>query len=298
MVHNVLTADRIRRMELLVGHLRPSRLPRLCDVGANPVTGKIYKALLERNLCEVHGFEPEERAFQALMKERRPNETIHQKAIGRPGRRILYVHRHNFFTSLYRPCAVCVAEMGHPEWADPAMITEVPIETSPLDAIEELPPIDILKMDLQGGELEVLETGQAKLADAVAIITEVRFFRFYEGEPMFADQDAMLNRMGFRLHKFVDWNNVKVAFKDRFRTAFALQSQVVDADAAYLPAGNLAERLSTDQLIFLALAADTLFDSPDLVMHCLDILHARGAAERRLLDLYLTALPRHLRRGF
>jgi len=257
----------------------------------------MFDALLASELCELHGFEPQQDAWRELQSRKSRLETYHCKAVGRPGRRTLHLHAVNVWTSLYRMSPSAMAELGYPELADPGRIREVPIETVDLDAIDDLPPVDILKMDLQGGEVEVLEGGTAKLAGAVAIVTEMRFARCYEGEPMFAEQNAALESLGFRLHKFIDLHSFRVPFREAGRTTFAMASQLVDADTAYVPAGDLAARLSADQLIFLAVAADALFDSPDLVLRCLDLIVQRGAARRTVIDDYMQLLPqRYLRR--
>jgi len=282
--------ERTARIDTLKRGLMPSRLPRICDVGANPALGHIYTPLIERGLCEVHGFEPDNSAYQKLIANRSPHEHFYPVAVGHPGRRPFYLHRLNVWSSLFPISTSAMAELGYPEWASREHVTEIELETVGLDEVEGLPPIDILKMDLQGGELEVLETGTKKLADAVAIITETRFFRFYEDEPMFADQDAALERLGFRLHKFVDFNTVRVPNRAKQPPAKVNGSQLVDADAAYLPKGNLAERLNNDQAIFLAVAADVLFDSPDLTLHCLDILLDRRVIAASLIDGYLACL--------
>lgn len=60
--------------------------------------------------------------------------------------------------------------------------------------------IDLLKLDLQGYELEALRGATEVLGSAVACIyAEVHFLPFYDGCAMFADIDVLLRRFGYRL---------------------------------------------------------------------------------------------------
>ena len=62
----------------------------------------------------------------------------------------------------------------------------------------ELP--DLIKLDVQGYELAVLESAANELEHCKAIITEVSFVELYEGQCMFPDICSFLDRQGFRLH--------------------------------------------------------------------------------------------------
>jgi FkbM family methyltransferase len=64
---------------------------------------------------------------------------------------------------------------------------------------EALPLPDLMKLDVQGYELEVLRGGEGALRHARAIICEVSFRRFYEGQPLFAEVAAFLEERGLRL---------------------------------------------------------------------------------------------------
>ena len=54
-------------MDTLSAILRPARLTRVVDVGANPIDGDPpYKAMLEAGLCMFTGFEPQLHALARL----------------------------------------------------------------------------------------------------------------------------------------------------------------------------------------------------------------------------------------
>ncbi len=66
--------------------------------------------------------------------------------------------------------------------------------------------IDILKMDIQGGELEALK-GATKLLEAqkIGIIyTEVEFVSIYKDQPLFSDIELYLRQFGYRLYRIMN----------------------------------------------------------------------------------------------
>ena len=70
------------------------------------------------------------------------------------------------------------------------------VQTTTLDSLaSQVGEIDFLKMDVQGGELAVIEGAQKALGAVSVIETEVEFVPLYEQQPLFADIDIAL-----RLH--------------------------------------------------------------------------------------------------
>ena len=64
--------------------------------------------------------------------------------------------------------------------------------------------IHILKLDLQGFELEALKGAKQLLTNKKisCIFTEINFMPFYEGSALFSDLDNFLRNLGYRLHNF------------------------------------------------------------------------------------------------
>jgi len=284
------------RRAVLTGALQPACPMRICDVGASPLSTPPYQGLLDDGVAHVYGFEPNPEQYQQLVAENRPNETYFCKAVGLPGQRTLYVHPAPGFTSLYPMDAAALRAIGKEGWINPKT-QAVPLTTVTLDTLADLPDLDLLKMDLQGGELEVLRGGLSKLSRAVAVVAEVRFHRMYEGEALFGDLDLELRAQGFKLHKFLFTKSVMMPHEHEDQVVRArLTSQLLDGDAVYIRDEDIAG-LSEDQLMHLAFAADTVFDSPDLALHCVDHLIARGAAPADLPGDYIAHLRQHQRRN-
>lgn len=79
----------------------------------------------------------------------------------------------------------------------------LPVQLTTLDRHREklkLPWPDLIKIDVQGYEVEVLAGAQQCLEHAKAVITEVSFVEFYKEQCLFADVVRVMNDFGFQLH--------------------------------------------------------------------------------------------------
>jgi FkbM family methyltransferase len=78
-------------------------------------------------------------------------------------------------------------------------VTEVEVTTID-EALSFLNHIDILKLDLQGFELEALRGASTSLSGVDVILTEVQFTELYDGSAVFCDIVDYLERQSFHLH--------------------------------------------------------------------------------------------------
>ncbi len=105
-------------------------------------------------------------------------------------------------------------------------VTTRPVWTVSLDdwaAQSGIDRIDVLKLDLQGFEVEALKGAAALLRRGIrCIYTEVSFVPLYEGSCLFGDVDALLRQHGYRLY-----NLYHLATKRR-------DGQLNGADALYI----------------------------------------------------------------
>jgi hypothetical protein len=103
----------------------------------------------------------------------------------------LNICRASGMTSLFEPDP---ATLGLFEVLEPLgeVIERVPLQTRRLDDISEIQHLDFLKIDIQAGELATFQGGRAKLAEAVAIQTEVSVVTLYKNQPSLGDVDLEL----------------------------------------------------------------------------------------------------------
>ena len=74
------------------------------------------------------------------------------------------------------------------------------VDTLTLDGAAEqygLTDAVYIKIDIQGGELEVFKSGSALLGSMLAVRSEVSFIPVYKNQPLFGDVDALVRAFGF-----------------------------------------------------------------------------------------------------
>ncbi len=281
-------------VKYLLGLLPFARPTTFCDVGANPINEPPYLGLLRAGACRVVGFEPNPEAFAELEKAKGPNEIYFPQAVGDGKTHILHLYRNSGLSSIYEPHMPGLKALGRPGWAQ--MAQDVEMKTVALDKIADLPAFDCLKIDIQGGEKIVFENGRKAMANAVAVIVEMRWMQLYEGEPMAGGVDDELRAQGFILHKFMFNKGAMLANSQMRRLQRRMNAdQLIDGDAVYLRHPGKLEELSDDQLCHLALLGASVIASNSLVVAALDELVRRGKIDRRAPAAYVTALPEEVR---
>lgn len=281
----------------LLSRLAPSRLLTILDIGASPINKPAYGKLLASGGCHVIGFEPQADAYQALVAAAGPNESYVNAAVGKPGKGQLHLYPSTGLVSLFPLNVASLVYVGLFRRRHRFPPT-VEVDLKGVDEIDEITHVDMLKMDVQGAELDVLQSAREKLAEAVVVIPELRYYRLYENEPLIGDVDSELRRQGFELHKFLPIKRRHIPNSQSARLDTALSSnQLLDGDAIYVRNLEDPSRWSDDQLRFLVLAAATVFNSQDLALHCMDLLVARGALSAETPSDYLGYLPRKLLRA-
>jgi FkbM family methyltransferase len=265
-----------------------ARLTAVVDIGANPIEGDPpYKEMLQAGLCTVTGFEPLADALAELELKKGPFETYLPRAVGDGATHRLRVTSAPGMTSFLQPDEKRLALFnGFTVWG--TVIDEIDVPTNRLDDIDEIGEFDLLKMDIQGAELMTLQNGRRKLADAVAVQTEVSFVPLYKHQPVFGEIDLELRSQGFLPHAFPDvkrWAISPMVYGGDIRRP---QNQLLEADIVYVRDIAYPERLTNEQLSHLAMIAFHVYGSTDLALFCVRELSRRGAtpgdAPRAFID--------------
>lgn len=270
--------------------LSPLRLTHVVDVGANPIDGQPpYMPMLNQGLCHLTGFEPQHDALLELQKTRGVNERYLPYAVGDGGAHTLNICRASGLTSLLTPDPINLTLF---DYLRPLaeIIERVPVQTHRLDDIEEIERIDFLKIDIQGGELDVFQNGRGKLAQCVAIQTEVSFVTLYENQPSLADIDLELRGQGFMPHCFAAVKNWAIAPFVVGGDPQRPLKQLLEADVVYVRNFARADAMTDEQLKHLALIAHHCYGSFDLTLRCIVLLEDRRAVETGSRQRYLEML--------
>ncbi|WP_293577491.1 FkbM family methyltransferase [Phaeobacter sp.] len=287
------------RLSVLDDAFAPSRALRIVDIGANPINTPPYADLFDLGGCDLWGFEPGDEAFAALQAEQQDRAHYVKAAVGKPGPADFYPHPQSGLASCVPIDAASVARIGKARWHKPDL-QPIQMTLVGLDQLDEaeLPKPDVVKIDIQGGELDVFVHGRDRLSDAICVICEVRFHRIYQNEPKWREVDEELAHQGFALHKFDFTKTVGLDHSQRGRLdARATRSQLLDGDAIYIRALDTMDEWTDTQVKSLAYTAACVIDSHDLALVALDELVRRGSIADTTPETYVASLPRWMRQS-
>ncbi|MCL6377677.1 FkbM family methyltransferase [Pectobacterium brasiliense] len=245
-------------------HTKTSSRIRVVDIGANPIDGEPpYKKLLISGNVDLIGFEPQPDALKQLNMNKGIHEQYLPYAVGTGEEITLYLCRASGMTSTLRPNFTILNHFqGYPVWAE--ILREERLRTVKLDDIDEIKGIDWLKIDIQGGELNVFLNAEEKLKDTLVIQTEVNFIQLYEEQPLFAEIDQWMRAHGFMLHTLLEERR-------RLYAPYVLNNQIhqglnqlTTADAVYIRDINKLDDLMPEQLNKMAIILRESYGSFDL----------------------------------
>jgi len=265
---------------------------KLVDVGASPIDGAPpYAALYDSGHAELVGFEPDETQFARLQALELPRATFLRDALGDGQEHELRICRAPGMTSLLEPDPE-VLGLFHGFGAWGTVERRVPMRTRRLDEVSEARGCDYLKLDVQGGELDVLQHGREVLAECLVVHTEVQFVPFYRDQPLFSELEQELRAAGFWLHRFEPMHKrtLKPLLIDE--DPYAGLEQVVWSDAVFVRRFTDFPQLEGGSLFKLALFAHDLYGSYDLAALALSRLDERDGGGRK--QRYVEALQASL----
>lgn len=191
-----------RRAWLARLHLLPPdvdlRRGLILDVGANE--GDFSSAVLglvpEATIVAV---EPSPEPLARLRaRVTGPNVTIVPKAVAaEAGTARFHVTAHDHNASLQQPRTDTMGELyQHEGWG----VREVlEVETVSLDELADGRDVSLLKLDVQGGEMEAIRGGREALPRTHAVLMEVTFVSHYEDDAGFQELNRAMLELGFEL---------------------------------------------------------------------------------------------------
>lgn len=275
------------------GHLDKVNIT-ICVVGSRKIVSQDdYEnqgwGIFAPNLT-IYGFDADPDACSAAnddLKARQINwnEKHIPLALGNcQGKSTLYVTKFPGCSSLYPPSESYIERfVGNSELIK--LISTVEIETTTLDDFcysEGINEIDFIQLDVQGGELKVLEGASSILErSTLAIITEVEFTELYTGQPLFGDVDVHLRNKGFTLF---DLSNMHRDIRRMPVISKAHSGALIWSDAFYfrdLIRSDISTQLKTpEKILKLACIADIL-NFPDYALELLTYLTINYGKDRK-----------------
>jgi FkbM family methyltransferase len=193
--------------------LSGTRVQTIFDIGANvgKVTAK-YSSLFPEST--IYSFKSFPESFQKLHRRFEGNSLVKpiQFAVSnKAGKKKFYVNQNSATNSLLP--TTDSAEY----WVDPNEIKNITTIEVPVTTIddfcrqESIDEIQILKMDIQGGELMALEGATEKLSQGsiLLIYTEILFVPIYEGEAFFYEICNLLSGYGYTLFNMYNFYHAR-----------------------------------------------------------------------------------------
>lgn len=243
----------------------------IVDIGANSIIGEDeapYKPLLDSGLAHVYGFEPNPDALARLNAAKGQNETYFPSAVYNGAEQELRVCQQEGMTSLLEPNINLLSYLhGFPEWGK--VVERISIPTVRLDDFSEIKNLDYLKIDIQGGELEVFRNGTNRLKECLVIQTEVEFLPMYEGQPLFSEVELYLRELGFTFHKFFPLVSRIVQPLLINNDIYSELSQATYADAIFIKDFTKFDQLDPEQLKKISLILNDIYGSFDIALRAL-----------------------------
>lgn len=258
------------------------------DVGAHGTgAADIYASALAAPDSQVIGFEPDKEDCTQLNSRFSPQRRYLPFAIadGLPG---LFHHcRSALVSSLLHPDIELMAR--YEGLAEPCeVLATSSIETARLDDVADLASCDFLKIDVQGASLSVLEHATGLLRNTSVVHAEVEFVPIYRGQATFGEVDRFMSDIGFMFHHFHDIEGRRMIAGERI--VGRRVSQMLWADAVFIPSFDRLDTMPTDALCRLAWTMHVVYGAMDVAMACLSRLSGDAAI---LADNYQSILSRH-----
>ena len=184
------------------------------DVGANRGQFALLATLLNPNV-KVMCFEPIPSEFKVLTNifSKNKNVTAQDVAIGnqKDGQGVLHISNWKDSSSM-----LPIGELQETYYPGTSEVDSINVKLTTLDSAAEdvkIPKNTLVKIDVQGFELQVLQGAVSTLKKVQFVLVESSKVELYEGQALFSDVDQFLTQHGFGLIKS-DQNAVDVIQSD------------------------------------------------------------------------------------
>lgn len=254
----------------------------LLEIGARPIGGArepFHRLLKIFPTSRLTAFELEADLCAKLNRDAAPGIRYYACALGRTiEKRLLYETAHPMCTSLYEPDERYPDAFNNLE--EMRLVRTREVQTQSLDGFvrdNSIGPIDFIKIDIQGAELEVLSGAEETLRSVSSLVCEVEFVALYKGQPLFGDVAAHVRSRGFMLHKFE-------GMAGRTMRPLAAHGspnypvQFLWTDALFTRDLFALDTLNDEQLLKLAVILD-LYESKDVAHHALRLFDERSGKD-------------------
>lgn len=251
---------------------------RIFDIGAAEFdeTNRRFSEIAAARKARIVGFEANRNEYDRLVKKYRDQEmySFLPYVIADGKRHELKVCRLPGCSSLLEPnIKVAHQFQSFAEWME--VLAREPVETVRLDSLHDCGVVDLMKLDIQGGELMALQNAVEKLARCLVIECEVEFICQYVDQPLFSNIESFLRGEGFVFHSFMGYGSryIKpIANKDNLLSA---GSQWLWSDAIFVRNTATWAELTSIELKKMSIILADIYGIVDFAIAALDVVDAR-----------------------
>ncbi len=268
----------------------------ILDIGAMLIDGSPaeYRVLLNRDRAKLVGFEPVAEECQRLNSiNKGTNKKFLPYFIGDGTRQKFYHTTSSMTGSLYEPNTKLL-NMFQNLGELVGIVSEEIVDTRRLDDIEELDfPVDYIKIDIQGAELQALNGASKRvLKDVLVIQTEAEWLPLYKNQPLFAELEIFLRGQGFVVHRTMGFGTR--SFKPVIMNGnINMGIQHLWSDVIFVRDFTRLELLKPYQLLKMAVILHEIYHSFDLALILLQEYdrHQKSGLARNYLEKIVDSLP-------
>ena len=240
----------------------------IANIGCRPIGGgpEPFESILEYfSGSQIIGFETDKELCEKLNKESSNSYKFFYQALGQKNeKRKFYNTIDPMCSSLYQPNDKLLEKYQNLEMAKLKNISE--IDTVSLDSFcleNQIEQIDLIKIDIQGGELDVFKGGENILKDTLFIVSEAEFFPLYINQPLFGDIHNFLIKKDFMFNKFLGFGGRAIKPIIIRNNVNIEDTQYMWTDALFVRDLESVKKLDDQKILKLA-AFSFIYGNPDM----------------------------------
>ena len=280
---NKIYNRKLEKSLLELEKIDPSFSINFVDVGAAEDIHPRWKRVLK--YINYFGFEPDKRSSELLQKnDSCKSYNIFPIALWEKTQKLdINLTKEPRVSSSYQPNYDFLNKFKDSERFK--IIKTLEVESVDLDSLEIL-DIDFIKIDVQGGELDILNGSRNSLERCLGLELEVEFLTLYKGQPLFGDLQKQLINYGF---EFIDFVNLCRWERDNFNGF----GQCVFGDAFFLKSPEFVIKLGKKKLLSRYLSILLLYRRFDLIDRFFSLLDNKINKE---FEFFKKSLKHHRKR--
>ena len=279
-IKRLATSSFDNQQSFMVKEIMGSTTLSLLDVGA--ANGAYDRWSAFQKFINYFGVEPDSRSSKSVIKSNSSSsynsETLITQALWHSkGEVTLNLCRKPMASSIYEPNRQFIDLFPEPERNDIVDTIKLPSETVDRVAQQLNAKFDVIKLDVQGAELDVLKGATDSLAHTLAIDIEVEFCELYKDQPLFDQVFSFLRKSGL---EFIDFTYIYRWSPDSFNGL----GQATFSDALFMrPPEIVAESKDASTISKFAMIC-AVYERGDLLIRLGNACSRNSSVEKQTIS--------------